>query len=301
MIKNTRFIWMDGKFVKWKNAKVHISTHALHYGSAVFEGIHSYKTINGTAIFRLNEHIGRLFYSANALGLKVKLTKTQLQDAIIKLIKVNNLDDAYIRPLVYYGYGNMEVYPQNIPTSVAIIATVPWKKYYPYGLRIMTSKYIRNSEKSTVFRAKISGNYANSILAMQEARVKGYDEALMLDYKGFVAEGPAENIFIVKNGNLITPSSKSALHGITRDSIMKISRDIGINSYEKNVTLDEVKNADELFFSGTATEITPIISVDNKKIGNEKVGKITLMIRNKFHNIVREKDKKYKKWLTYID
>ena len=291
---------MDGKFVKWKDAKVHILTHALHYGSAVFEGIHSYKTIDGTAIFRLNEHIDRLFHSANALGMKINFTKEQLKKAIIKSIKLNNLGDAYVRPLVYYGYGNIGVYPRDIPTNTALI-TVPWKNYYSKDLRIMTSKYVRHSEKSTVFGAKISGNYANSILAMHEARVNGYDEALMLDYEGYVSEGPAENLFLVKNGNLITPSSKSALHGITRDSIIKISKALGIKAHEKKVTLSEVKNADELFFSGTATEIAPIASIDSRKIGNGKVGEITLKIKNKYYDIVRGKDTNYKKWLAYVE
>ena len=282
-----------------KDAKVHILTHALHYGSAVFEGIHSYKTDDKVAIFKLNEHIERLFYSANALSMKIKFTGQQLKNTIKKLIKKNNLRDAYIRPLAFYGYGNIGVFPKDIPVSIAII-TIPWGHYYSKDLKIMTSKYLRHSEKSTVFGAKISGNYANSILAMYEARKKGYDEALMLDDEGFVAEGPAENIFIVKREKIITPSSRSALPGITRHSILKISKDLGIKAYEKKVTLDEVKNADELFFSGTATEIAPIIAVDGKGIGNGKAGEITSRIRDKFYDIVRGKDKKYRGWLTYV-
>jgi len=291
---------MDGKFVKWKDAKVHILTHAIHYGSAVFDGIHSYKTDNGTAVFRLNDHIERLFHSANALSMKLKFTKQQLKNAIKKLIKINKVSDAYIRPVAYYGYGNIGVFPKDVPTNVAII-TVPWEHYYSTNLRIMTSKYARHSEKSAVFGTKLSGNYANSILAMYEVRKKEYDEALMLDLNGYVAEGPAENIFIVKNRTLITPNSRSALPGITRKSILEISRDIGIRAYEKKVTIKEVKSADELFFCGTATEIAPVVSIDNKKIGNGKAGKITLMIKNKYNDIVRGKDNKYKKWLTYVE
>ena len=291
---------MDGRLVKWNEAKIHILTHALHYGSAVFEGIHSYKTDDGTAIFRLDAHIERLFYSANAMSMKLNFTRNQLKEAIKKLIKINKLSDAYIRPLAYYGYGNIGIYPKGIPTNIAII-TIPWGRYYSNDLRIMTSKYIRHSEKSTIFGAKISGNYANSILAMYEVRKKGYDEALMLDEQGFVSEGPAENIFLVKNGNLITPDSRSALHGITRNSILRISKGMGIKAYEKNVAISEVKNADELFFCGTATEIAPIISVDNKKIGNGKVGEITSKVRDKYYNIVKGIDNKYKKWLNYID
>lgn len=299
-VNTSKFVWMGGKFVKWEDAKVHILTHALHYGSAVFEGIHSYKTGKGAAIFRLDEHIKRLFYSANALSMKIKFSNGQIKGAIKELIKTNNLSDAYIRPLAYYGYGSIGVFPKDVPTNLAI-AAVPWvQRYYSGNLRIMASRFARHSEKSNVPGAKISGNYANSILAMYEARKKGYDEALMLDENGFVSEGPAENIFIVKNGELITPNSKSALHGITRDSILKISKSLGISAYEKKVTLDGVKNADELFFCGTAVEITPIKSVNNKKIGSGKTGEITAGIKNKFYDIARGKDKEYDKWLTYI-
>lgn len=299
-IIKTKFIWMDGKFVEWKDAKVHVLTHAIHYGSAVFEGIHSYKTDDGTAIFRLDDHIDRLFHSANALSMKLKFTKQQLKDAIKKLIKINKVSDAYIRPVAYYGYGNIGVFPKDVPTNVAII-TVPWEHYYLTNLRINISKYRRHSEKSSVFGAKISGNYANSILAMYEARKNGHDEALMLDLNGYVAEGPAENIFIVKNRNLITPNSRSALPGITRKSILEISKNLGIRAYERKVTIKDVKNADELFFCGTATEIAPVISIDNKKIGNGKVGEITSKTKDKYYNIVRGKDKKYSKWLTYVE
>ncbi len=299
MIQKTKFIWMDGKFVNWEDAKVHILTHALHYGSAVFEGIHSYKTSKAVVIFRLNEHIDRLFHSANALSLKIVYTKNQIKNTIKKLIKLNKFGDAYIRPLVYYGYGGIGVFPKDAPTNIAILA-VPWDNYYSKNLRVKISRFVRPIEDSTVFGAKISGNYANSILAMYDARSKGYDEALMVDSEGFVSEGPAENLFIVKNNKLITPNSKSALHGITRDSILKLSADIGVKAYEKQVTLTDLKNADELFFCGTATEIAPIVSVNNKLIGNGNVGKLTLKIKDKFYEIVKGKVKKYKNWLTYV-
>ena len=299
-VKTTKFVWMDGKFVKWENANVHILTHALLYGSSVFEGVHAYKTNKGTAIFRLDDHIERLFYSAKALGMNPKFTKNALKNAIKDIIKINNLGDAYIRPAFYYGYGNVGVYPKNVPTNIAIIA-LPWSKYFSKNLRIMISKYIRHSEKSSVFGVKISGNYANSILAMHEARINGYDEALMLDYRNYVCEGPAENVFLVKNNKLMTPSSKSALHGITRGSILKLSEDLEIEAYEKNITLNEVKNADELFFCGTMMEIAPIISINNKKIGDGKVGVVTKKIRKKFYEAVRGNDNKHRKWLTYFD
>lgn len=299
-IKATKFIWIDGKFVRWQDAKVNILTHSLHYGSAVFDGIHSYKTEKGIAIFRLDDHINRFFLSANAISMRLKFTKKQLKNAIKKLIKINKVSDAYIRPLAYYGYGNVGVFPKDVPTNVALI-TVPWEHYYSKDLRIKTSRFVRHSEKETVYGTKISGNYANSILAMYEARKKGYDEALMLDDDSNVAEGPAENIFVVKNKKLITPNSRSALPGITRKSILEISRDLKIKAYERKVSLQEVKNADELFFCGTATEVAPIISVDGKKIGNGKAGETTIKVRDKFYNVVRGKDKKYEKWLTYVD
>ncbi|MBI2557806.1 branched-chain amino acid transaminase [Candidatus Woesearchaeota archaeon] len=299
MVAETKFVWMEGKFVKWHDANVHILTHALHYGSSVFEGVHSYKADAGTALFRLNEHIDRFFHSANALSMKIKFTKNELVNAIKELAKKNRLEDGYVRPLAYYGYGPVGIFPRDIKTNVALI-TVPWEDYYSKDLRIMTSKYIRHSAKSTVLGAKIGGNYANSILAMHEARKKGYDEALMLDEEGCVSEGPAENIFIVKKGVLRTPDSKSALHGITRNSILKISRDFGIKAYEAKISLSNVKNADEVFFSGTATEIAPVIEVDGKRIRDGKPGKITSRLKAKFYEIVRGKDKKYKSWLTYI-
>lgn len=286
--------------VQWENAKVHILTHSLHYGSSVFEGIHSYKTEQGIAIFRLDDHIDRFFLSANAISMKLKFSKQQLKSAIKKLVKVNKVSDAYIRPLAYYGYGNVGVFPKDVPTNVALL-TVPWEHYFSKPLRIKISKYVRHSEKETVYGTKLSGNYANSILAMYEAREKGFDEALMLDDDNFIAEGPAENIFAVKNKILTTPNSRSALPGITRKSIMQLAKDMGFKAYERKVSLREAKNADELFFCGTATEVAPIISVDSKRIGNGKAGAITLKIRDKFNDIVRGKDKKYRKWLTYID
>lgn len=298
-VKQTKLIWMDGNFVKWKDAKVHILTHSLHYGSAVFEGIHSYNTGKGTAIFRLDEHIDRLFLSADAMGMRLKFTKNKLKEAVKKLARINKIGDAYIRPIIYYGYGGIGVYPKGIQANAALIA-LPWEHYYSKNLRIMASKYVRHSEKETVYGAKISGNYANSVLAMHEAREKGYDEALMLDDDNLVAEGPAENIFVVKKNYLITPNSRSALPGITRSSILEIGKDMGLRAYEARMSLQQVRNADELFFCGTATEIAPIISVDGKKIGNGKEGKITKKIREKYYGIVRGKDSKYRKWLTYI-
>ena len=294
-----KFIWMDGRLVKWENAKVHVMTHALHYGDAVFEGIRSYSAGKGAALFRLDEHLERLFYSAGSLHLNTKFTKEELKNTIKKLVKANKLMDCYVRPLIYRGYGSLGVYPNDAPANLVIIA-VPWKKYYSNNLSVSTSAYSRYPENSTVFGAKISGNYVNSILAMSEARKNGYDEALMLDADGFVSEGPAENLFLVSKESVITPNSRSALHGITRKSLIRIAKDIGLEVCERSVKLSEVINADELFFCGTAIEIAPIISVNGKKIGNGKVGKITSKLRDNYYNIVRGKDKRYVKWLDYI-
>ena len=299
-IITAKFIWMNGKLVRWNDARVHVMTHALNYGTAVFEGIHSYNTGEGAAIFRLDEHIRRFFYSARSLSMSLNFTKHQLKKAIKKLMKANGLSEAYIRPFAYYGYGNVSVFPRDINSEMTILA-IPEYGSYPKNLKVITSKYAKPSQKSTVFGAKISGNYINPIIAMFEARKKGYDEALMLDCEGYVAEGPIQNMFMVKNGAIITPDSRAALLGITRDTIIKIGNSLGFHVYEKKVTLKEAKKADEMFFCGTATEIVPISSVDDVKIGNGNCGEITSILKNKFQEIVRGKDRKYIKWLTYIN
>ena len=299
MVQVTRFIWMDGRFARWQDAKIHVLTHALHYGSAVFEGIRSYKTDEEAALFRFDDHIDRLFYSAKVLGIEIKFTKNEIKNAIKKLLKMNKLENAYVRPLAYHGYGSISVYPKNVESNILIIAVPDYTKDMN-PIRLMTSSYVRPSDKSTVFGAKISGNYANSILAMREARENGFDEALMLGSDGLVAEGPAENLFMIKNNVLIAPSSRSALYGFTRDTLLKISKDIGIKSKEKKLTINEIKNTDEAFFCGTGKEISPIISIDGKKIGDGKAGKITMKLENFYFDIVKGRNKKYIKWLTYV-
>lgn len=299
MVSMSKFVWMDGKFLKWKEARVHASTHALHYGSAAFEGIRSYDTDKGTAIFRLQDHLNRLFYSAATLGIKIKFSKREIAKAIKSLLKKNNLRSAYIRPLAYLGYGNIGVYPRNVGSNILIIVLPDYDRQEK-PLRVKTSSFLRPIEKSTKFGAKISGNYVTSVLAMQEARNKGYDEALMLDAEGFVSEGPIQNIFMVKNKSIIAPSSRSALHGITKDSVINICKDLGMNCYEKKISLRELKAADELFFCGTGSEVVPIISVDDKKIGDGKVGSITKKIMGRYFDAVRGIDKEYIKWLTFI-
>lgn len=300
-MEETEFIWMDGKFVKWKEAKIHIITHTLHYGAGAFEGIRCYETDKGTAIFRLKEHIDRLYYSASTLDMDVPFTKEEFTKAVKETVKKNNLKSGYIRPLIIYGYGKMGVNPEGSPVNCSI-AVWPWGRYLEAEVaKVKTSKYVRTHPKSTHPGAKICGNYANSILASIETKKAGYDEALLLDYKGNVAEGPGENFYIVKNGKIITPQLGNILPGITRASIIQLAKDLGIKVEEKILKLKEVYGADEAFFTGTAAEVTAIGSIDDKKIGNGKPGPITLKIKDDYMDIVHGKNEKYIGWLTYIN
>jgi len=294
----TEFIWMDGKLVKWKDAKIHILTHSLHYGSAVFEGIRAYKTSKGTAIFRLKEHVKRLFRSASAFGMKVPFSEDEIEKAIVETVKQNKLESGYIRPLIYFGYGKMGLGLKGATVNVSI-SMWPWGKYLgENAIRVKTSKFIRLHPKSSIMEAKISGHYANSILASEDIHNQGYDEALLLDFEGNIAEGPGENFFIVKDGKLITPKKGHILPGITRDSIMEIAKDQGIQVEEKTLSLEEAYKADEAFFTGTAAEITLIESLDDKKIGNSRP--ISEKLKKIFLDSVSGKNKKYSKWLTIV-
>lgn len=293
-------IWFNNKFIDWDDANVHVLTHSLHYGSAVFEGLRAYRTEDKTAVFRLNEHLERFFASANVLNIKIPFSKTLLKEAILKLIKINNLKECYIRPIVFYGYGEMGIYPKDLPVNIAIAAW-PWDAYLnKETVKAKISKYIRLHPRSCPMSFKISGYYVNSIFATLEAKEFGFDEAILLDYKGCVAEGPGENIFMVKKNKLFTPSLGSILPGITRDSIIKIAQDLKISVKEKNIKVEEIKSADEAFFAGTAIEICPISQIDNKKIKDGKIGPITLEIKEYFERIVRGREKKYLKWLTFV-
>ncbi|MBS3102223.1 branched-chain amino acid transaminase [Candidatus Woesearchaeota archaeon] len=292
-------IWIDGKIFDFDDGKIHILAHALHYGTACFEGIHSYEAKKGVGIFRLKEHISRLYESAKVLGMQLRYSQGEIKKTIKKLIKINKIKDGYIRPLAFYGFGSLDVYPKNIKPSIAIIA-LPCSSEIKKPMRLMTSSYKRINPDASKFGAKISGFYANSVMAMREARQKGYDEALMLDSSGFVAEGPSHNVFMVKNGRIITSDSKSILPGITRLSLMELGRDLGYNVSEQKIYLDEIKTADEVFYCGTLSETIPIVQIDNAKIGNAKIGKITGILRKEFQKIVRGENKKYKKWLEYV-
>ncbi|MCE5194950.1 MAG: branched-chain amino acid transaminase [Nitrospiraceae bacterium] len=304
MLKKTEKIWMDGKFVDWDNANVHVLTHALHYGLGVFEGIRCYETENGPAIFRLREHVERLFSSAHIFMMEIPYTKDEIEKAIIETVKINKIKECYIRPIAFIGYGEMGLYPKDNPVSVTIAAW-PWGAYLGddginKGIRVKVSSFVKNHVDSQMGRAKVSGYYVNSQLAKKEAVSCGYHEALLLDAEGYVSEGSGENVFIVRNGKLKTTPLTSILEGITRDSIMQIAKDEGIEVVEERFTRDEVYIADEAFFTGSAAEITPIRELDGRIIGKGTPGNITKKIQSIFFDIVKGKNKKYNNWLTYV-
>lgn len=305
-MKESKSIWMDGKLVAWKDANVHILTHTLHYGNGVFEGTRAYKTDKGMAIFRLKEHTKRLLNSAKIVAIEVPYTQEELEKAQIELLKDNAFENnAYLRPLVYLGYGVMGVYHKNAPVRVAIAAW-EWGAYLgddglEKGIRIKTSSLVRNSAKSLFGKAKACGNYLNSQMAKYEAVECGYEEALLLDDSGMIAEGSGECFFIVRNGVLVTPPSDSVLESITQDSIITIAQDLGIKVERRNITRDEVYIADEAFFTGTAAEVTPIRELDARVIGSGKRGEITHKLQNAFFDVVYGRNPKYAHWLTYIN
>ena len=295
---------MDGKFVDWDKATIHVLTHSLHYGLGVFEGIRCYETRSGPAIFRLDEHIDRLFSSAHIFLLDMPYTKKEIRDAIIGTVKVNKIKECYIRPLVYIGYGAMGLYPKENPVNVSI-AVWSWGAYLGdkglrEGIKVKTSSFIRNHVNANMTRGKVSGYYVNSQLAKKEAITCGYDEALLLDTEGYVSEGSGENIFMVRNGMLKTTPLTSILEGITRNSIMTIAADQKIRVAEERFTRDEMYIADEAFFTGTAAEVTPVRELDGRIIGTGRPGPITRKIQSIFFDIVKGKNKKYVSWLTKV-
>lgn len=298
------FIWYDGKLVPWRDATTHVLTHSLHYGLAVFEGVRAYKTAEGTAIFRLAEHTQRLFNSGRIYLMEIPYEKEQLMAAQREVVRANKLESCYLRPIAFYGSEKMGVSPKGAKVHVAI-AGWPWGAYLgaealEKGIRVKTSSFARHHINVTLARAKFSGTYANSILANQEATMDGYDEALLLDVDGFVAEGSGENLFVVKNGKLYEPELTSALVGITRDSVITLANDIGIEVRAKRMTRDDVYIADEAFFTGTAAEVTPIRELDNRPIGNGQCGPITKKLQSLFFDAVNGRNPKYKSWLTPV-
>lgn len=294
-------IWFNGGLVDWEKANVHIINHALHYGTGVFEGIRCYKTSKGPAIFRLDDHIKRLFYSTGCLSMNFGFDEKEIKKAVLSLVKSNDLTDCYIRPIIFYDSKQMSLLPEAKEVAV-VIACWAWvlKTGASAGVKIKISKFIRPHPKSVPIGAKISGHYSNSVMASQEAKNAGFDEALLLDYRGYIAEGPGENIFLVKNGVLITPAKGTILAGITRDSIIRLAKDNGLNVSEKNIKPSELEEVDEAFFVGTAAEIWPILQVDKTKIGDGKVGNITAGLMKDYQLVVKGLNKKYLSWLTFV-
>ena len=297
-------IWYDGQLVPWRNATTHVLTHSLHYGLAVFEGVRAYNTVRGTAIFRLKEHTERLFNSAHIYMMKIPYTREALIEAQKEVVRANRLESCYIRPIAFYGSEKMGVSPKGASVHVAI-AGWPWGAYLgaealEKGIRVKTSSYARHHVNVSMCRAKCSGTYANSILANLEATEHGYDEGLLLDVDGFVAEGSGENLFLVKNGAICEPELTSALIGITRDSVITLARDMGYTVTAKRITRDDLYIADEAFFTGTAAEVTPIREVDGRTIGEGKRGPVTTRLQNAFFECVAGKSDQYRDWLTPV-
>ncbi|MBI2317567.1 MAG: branched-chain amino acid transaminase [Betaproteobacteria bacterium] len=298
------FIWYDGKLVPWRQATTHVLTHSLHYGLAAFEGVRAYDTVDGTAIFRLSEHIERWFNSAHIYLMKMPYDKATLIEAHKEVVRANKLDSCYLRPIAFYGSEKMGVSPKGATVHVAVAAW-PWGAYLgdegmEKGIRVKTSSYARHHINVTMARAKVSGTYMNSILANLEATEHGYDEALLLDVDGFVAEGAGENLFMVKNGRIYEPEIASALMGITRETVIALAADLGYEVKAKRLTRDDLYIADEAFFTGTAAEVTPIRELDGRGIGAGRRGPITAKIQSLFFDVVKGKVAKYKDWLTPV-
>jgi len=298
-------IWMDGDLVDWRDAKIHVLSHTLHYGCGVFEGVRAYNTVNGTAIFRLAEHTERLFNSAKILRMKIPFSQEQVNEAQKQVVRENKLDSCYLRPLVWIGSEKLGVSPKGNKIH-AMVAAWAWGAYLgdegmKRGIRVKTSSYTRHHVNITMTQAKAVSNYSNSILANMEALDDGYDEALLLDASGFVSEGAGENIFVVKGGVVYTPDlSAGALNGITRNTILHICKDLGIEVVQKRITRDEVYIAEEAFFTGTAAEVTPIRELDRVEIGIGSRGPITEKIQSAFFDIVNGRNPKYAHWLTKV-
>lgn len=297
-------IWKDGQMIEWRDATLHMLTHSLHYGMAIFEGVRAYKTVDGTAIFRLKEHTQRLFNSAKIFQMKLPFDMETMMTAQRDVVRVNQLESCYIRPLAWIGSEKMGVSARGNTIHMSVAAW-PWGAYLgeeglSKGIRVKTSSFTRHHVNVSMVRAKASGYYINSILANQEVTADGYDEALLLDTEGYVSEGAGENVFIVKAGKIYTPDLASCLDGITRDSVLTMARDQGIDVIEKRITRDEIYCADEAFFTGTAAELTPIRELDGRQIGAGNRGPVTEQLQSMFFDVVGGKATKYKHWLTPV-
>jgi len=298
-------IWFDGELVPWREAKVHVLTHTLHYGMGVFEGVRAYKAEQGTAIFRLHAHTDRLFDSAHIMKMNMPFDKATLNEAQRTVVRENNLESAYLRPMCFYGSEGMGLRADNLKTHV-IVAAWEWGAYLgkdnlENGIRIRTSSYTRHHVNISMCKAKANGHYINSMLALQEAITDGYDEAMLLDNEGYVAEGSGENIFLVKDGIIYTPDLTSALNGITRNTIFTLCNELGVEIREKRITRDEVYIADEAFFTGTAAEVTPIREVDNRSIGIGSRGPITEKLQTMYFDVVHGRHHVHPEWLTLVN
>jgi branched-chain amino acid aminotransferase len=298
-------IWMDGELVDWRDAKIHVLTHTLHYGCGVFEGVRAYNTVNGTAVFRLQEHTDRLFNSAKILRMQIPFSKEQVNEAHKQVVRLNKLESCYIRPLAWIGSQKLGVSPKGNQIHL-MVAAWPWGAYLgedgmQLGIRVKTSSFTRHHVNITMTQAKAVSNYSNSILANTEALDDGYDEALLLDSSGFVSEGAGENVFVVKDGVIYTPDlSAGALNGITRNTVFHIAKDLGLEVVQKRITRDEIYIADECFFTGTAAEVTPIRELDRVQIGIGRRGPITEKLQAAFFDIVNGRNPKYAHWLTRV-
>jgi len=297
-------IWYDGELVPWRNATTHVLTHTLHYGMGVFEGVRAYNTPQGTAIFRLQAHTDRLFDSAHIMGMKIPYSKDEINEATRAAVRENNLESAYIRPMVFYGSEAMGLRASGLKTQV-IVAAWSWGAYMgdealQVGIKVRTSSFTRHHVNISMTRAKANGNYINSMLALQEAISGGADEAMLLDPEGYVAEGSGENIFLVKNGVIYTPEVTSCLNGITRNTILTLAAEHGLEVVEKRITRDEVYIADEAFFTGTAAEVTPIREVDGRQIGAGRRGPITEKLQTAYFDLVTGKTDAHAEWRTLV-
>ena len=298
-------IWMDGTFCDWKDAKIHILTHTLHYGTGVFEGVRAYETESGPAIFRLKDHTDRLFNSANLVGMQIPFEKNIIMQAQCEAVSQNNLKNAYIRPLCFYGSEGMGLRADNLKVHCAIAAW-DWGPYLGAeqiinGIRVKVSPFPKRNPEAMIYKAKATGNYINSMLALKDALSHGYDEALILGTDNSVNEGSGENFFLVKDNKLVTPKLVTVLDGITRKTIIQLAKDLDIETIERNISVAEVYECDEAFFTGTAAEVTPIIEVDDNKINNGLPGPLTKQLQANYFNLIRGKHDKYNEWLTRVE
>ena len=297
-------IWMDGDLLEWSDAKIHVLTHTLHYGTGVFEGVRAYETSAGPAIFRLNDHTKRLFNSADLIGMSIPYSPEELNDAQANIVRENNLNNAYIRPMCFYGSEGMGLRADNLKVHVCIAAW-DWGSYLgddkiTNGIKVKVTDFPKRCEKSMLHKAKASGNYLYSMLALKDALNSGFDEALILDIDNNVNEGSGENFFIVKDDILYTPRDHTVLNGITRQTIIDISKDLDLEVFEKDISVGDVKVADEAFFTGTAAEVTPVVQVDQSKIGDGTTGIITRKVQKEYFDLIRGKNTRYDHWLTRV-